>query len=65
MKWKQIWLYRSMRRMLWTEHASNEQVLKKIETKMTIIHKIRKRHLKSTSHNEERKLGKVNTRRVY
>lgn len=34
----------------WTEHMSNEEVLKKMSTKKTVIFKIRRKHLKFLEH---------------
>lgn len=37
-------------RIPWTEHISNEEVLKKMITEKTLVFKIRKRHLKFKGH---------------
>lgn len=42
----EMWFYRRMLRMPWTEHMSNKELLKTIETKWTPILNIRKRQLK-------------------
>lgn len=52
-----------MLRIPLTEHVSNTEVLRKMETKKIFILRIIKRKLKILGHNEERRLGEFVTYR--
>ena len=41
-----MWFYRNILRVPWTEHVSNNEVLKKIETKRKLIFNTEKSQLK-------------------
>lgn len=47
--------------MLWIKKVSNEELLRRMQRKKTLIHKIGKRLDISRAANEETHLGKVNT----
>lgn len=47
---KEIWLYRKMPTILWTEDLSSDEVLKKMKTKRRLILNIRKKELKFRKH---------------
>lgn len=54
-----------MLRELWAEQVSNDEVLKKLETKGTLILNIKKRHFEiSRAHNKKRGCGKFDTHRT-
>ncbi|MCH9665805.1 MAG: hypothetical protein K0U41_08180 [Gammaproteobacteria bacterium] len=46
----EMWFYRRMLRISWTDHATNEEVLRRAGTKRKLINKIRKRQLQFLGH---------------
>src|ERR1041385_1911783 len=46
----ELWFYRRMLRIAWTEHASNVNVLRKAKAKRELVINIRKRQLKFLGH---------------
>ena len=46
----EIWFYRRMIRISYSQHISNEEVLRKVEARRNVIRNIRKRQLKFKGH---------------
>lgn len=59
---RNIRLHKRMQRTLWTEHVSNNEILRRIKTKM--VHRIRKNVKIPKSLNEERGLGEFHTHKT-
>lgn len=60
----EMWLYRRNTRIPWTEHGSNDELLKKMETKKDIYKNQIEPFEIPTAHNKERVHGKFGTHRT-
>ena len=46
----EMWCWRRMEKMIWTDHVRNEEVLLRVNEQSNILHEIRKRKANWTSH---------------